>query len=164
MLEVLGEVDLLLRHLLDPPDLHALLLLELLLLHEGLLGLPLLLELVRLLGRHLLVLDLLLLLLLEHLLLLGGELLLGLLLDEFVRHSSGVDAANSRLINNPTVRLLFPLIEEFSTCLDDYSLFHKIITHKLFNSFNMLQCQPSDNLVMLQSRLKSIIIRHFNLT
>ena len=133
MLEVLGEVDLLLRHLLDPPDLHALFLLELLL-HEGLLGLPLLLELVRLLGRHLLVLDLLLLLLLEHLLLLGGELLLGLLLDELVRHSSRVDAANSRLINNPTVRLLFPLIEEFSTCLDDFSLFHKTITRKLFNS------------------------------
>ena len=164
MLEVLGEVDLLLRHLLDPPDLHALLLLELLLLHEGLLGLPLLLELVRLLGRHLLVLDLLLLLLLVHLLLLGGELLLGLLLDELVRHSSGVDAANSRLINNPTVRLLFPLIEEFSTCLDDYSLFHIIITQQLLNSFNMRQCQPSDNLVMLQSRFKSIIIRHFNLT
>ena len=164
MLEVLGEVDLLLRHLLDPPDLHALLLLELLLLHEGLLGLALLLELVRLLGRHLLVLDLLLLLLLEHLLLLGGELLLGLLLDELVRHSSGVDAANSRLINNPTVRLLFPLIEEFSTCLDDYSLFHIIITQQLLNSFNMRQCQPSDNLVMLQSRFKSIIIRHFNLT
>ena len=133
MLEVLGEVDLLLRHLLDPPDLHALFLLELLL-HEGLLGLPLLLELVRLLGRHLLVLDLLFLLLLEHLLLLGGELLLGLLLDELVRHSSRVDAANSRLINNPTVRLLFPLIEEFSTCLDDFSLFHKTITRKLFNS------------------------------
>lgn len=76
MLEVLWEVNLLLRHLLDPPDLHALLLLELLLLHEGLLGLALLLELVSLLGRHLLVLDLLPLLLLKHLLLLGGELLL----------------------------------------------------------------------------------------
>ena len=76
VLEVLWEVNLLLRHLLDPPDLHALLLLELLLLHEGLLGLALLLELVSLLGRHLLVLDLLPLLLLKHLLLLGGELLL----------------------------------------------------------------------------------------
>ena len=115
VLEVLGEVDLLLRHLLDPPDLHALLLLELLLLHEGLLGLTLLLKLVSLLGRHLLVLDLLPLLLLKHLLLLGGELLLGLLLDELVSHSSGVDAANSRLINNPTVRLLLPLVKELST-------------------------------------------------
>ena len=117
MLEVLGEVDLLLGHLLDPPDLHALLLLELLLLHEGLLGLALLLELVRLPGRQLLVLDLLLLLVLKQLLLLGGQLLLGLLLDELVRHGSGVDAANGRLINNPTVSLLLPLIEELPTCL-----------------------------------------------
>ena len=117
VLEVLGEVDLLLGHLLDPPDLHALLLLELLLLHEGLLGLALLLQLVRLLGRQLLVLDLLLLLLLKQLLLLGGQLLLGLLLNELVRHGSGVDAANCRLINNPTVSLLLPLIEELSTCL-----------------------------------------------
>ena len=127
MLEVLGEVNLLLRHLLDPPDLHALLLLELLLLDEGLLGLTLLLELICLPRRHLLLLDLLLLLLLKHLLLLGGELLLGLLLDELVSHCSGVDSSNSGLIHDPTVSLLLPLSKEFSTlCIKDW-LFTSLI-------------------------------------
>ena len=115
MLEVLGETDLLLSHLLDPPHLHGLFLLELLLLHEGLLGLLLLLEKLSLSDSSLLVVNLLLLLLFKLLLLLECLLLLSLLLDELVGSSTGLGPSDGRVIHHPTVGLLLPLGEQLST-------------------------------------------------
>ena len=116
VLEVLRVVDLLLSHLLHFPDLHGLLLLELLLLHEGLLGLLLLLELLGLPDCGLLLEYLLLLLLLDQPLLLEGGLLLGLLLDEVISEGAGLTSADRIVINDPTLGLLLPLGEEFSAC------------------------------------------------
>ena len=116
MLEVLWEVNLLLRHLLDPPDLHALLLLELLLLHEGLLGFLLLLELLGLPDGGLLLEYLLLLLLLDQLLLLEGGLLLCLLLDEVISEGAGLTSTNRIVVNYPALGLLLPLGKQFSAC------------------------------------------------
>ena len=116
VLEVLREINLLLSHLLHLPDLHGLLLLELLLLHEGLLGFLLLLELLGLPDGGLLLEDLLLLLLLNQLLLLEGELLLCLLLDEVISEGAGLTSPDRIVINYPTLGLLLPLGEEFSAC------------------------------------------------
>ena len=115
MLEVLGEINLLLSHLLYLPDLHGLLLFELLLLHECLLGLLLLLELLGLPHCRLLLEYLLLLLLLQQLLLLEGGLLLGLLLDELISEGAGLTSSDRIVIDYPTLSLLLPLSEEFSS-------------------------------------------------
>ena len=121
VLEVLREVHLLLSHLLDLPDLHGLLLFELLLLHECLLGLLLLLELLGLSGRRLLLEYLRLLLLLSQLLLLEGELLLGLLLDELISEGTGLTSPDRIVIDYPTLSLLLPLSKQFSACqVKDY--------------------------------------------
>ena len=116
VLEVLRVVNLLLSHLLHLPDLHGLLLLELLLLHEGLLGFLLLLELLGLPHCGLLLEYLLLLLLLDQLLLLEGGLLLCLLLDELVSKGAGLTSSDRIVINYPALGLLLPLGEEFSAC------------------------------------------------
>ena len=116
MLEVLGEINLLLSHLLNLPDLHGLFLLQQLLLHKRLLGFLLLLELLGLPHCRLLLEYLLLLLLLQQLLLLEGGLLLSLLLDEVISEGAGLTSTNRIVVNYPALGLLLPLGKQFSAC------------------------------------------------